>query len=333
MRAESSPHSIATLLAGNRGVSCSASLAPFLPRLYEKSRELPVKIEPSKFRLSPGEKVQLHKLPTVIQPFYDSKSDYQKLLAARTAEMAELQKLLFAHNRYALLVIFQAMDAAGKDSAIRHVLSGVNPQGCEVTSFKRPSTEELEHDFLWRITCALPMRGRLGIFSRSHYEEVLIVRVHPEILRLANLPAELLDEKTLWAGRFRSINDWESHLHRNGTRVLKFFLHLSKEEQRKRFLARLEEPEKNWKFETGDVKERHFWDSYTTAYEDCLRATSTKIAPWHVIPADDKKNARLIISETIVATLRGLKMSYPQPEKAQKDELASITKLLVGEGR
>lgn len=290
-----------------------------------------MKIHSAKYRVPPGRKLQLSKLPTKIKPLYKSKAEYKNLLAVRTEEMADLQKLLYAHNRYALLIIFQAMDAAGKDSTIRHVMSGVNPQGCDVDSFKKPSSDELEHDFLWRTTCCLPMRGHIGIFNRSYYEEVLIVRVHPAILRLANLPPELLDEKTIWQDRFHSINDLETHLHRNGTRVLKFFLHVSQEEQRERFLARLDDPDKNWKFETGDLEERHFWDEYMHAYEECLRATSTKDAPWYVVPADDKKNARLIVSDAIVDALKGLKMSYPQPDAAHKEELESIAKLLMDE--
>ncbi len=290
-----------------------------------------MKISAAKFRVPPGRSWRLSKAPTETKPFYKSKSDYHALLDARTEELADLQSLLYAHNRYALLVIFQAMDAAGKDSSIKHVMSGVNPEGCQVYGFKRPSSEELEHDFLWRTTRCLPERGRIGIFNRSYYEEVLIVRVHPQILRAQNLPNEILDDRALWTGRFQSINDLESHLHRSGTRVLKFFLHISKQEQRQRFLARLDDPDKNWKFEAGDLEERHFWEDYMAAYEECLRATSTKEAPWYVIPADDKKNARLIISEAIVETLRSLKMSYPQPDEAHRQELESIAKLLMDE--
>ena len=290
-----------------------------------------MKLHSEKFRLPTGGKWHLRDLPTAANPFYESKADYHQLLRERTEELADLQSLLYAHNRYALLVIFQAMDAAGKDSSIKHVMSGVNPEGCQVYGFKRPSMQELEHDFLWRTTCCLPERGKIGIFNRSYYEEVLIVRVHPQILRNQNLPAELLNEKSLWQGRFQSINDLESHLYRNGTRIVKFFLHISKEEQRKRFLARLDDPDKNWKFETGDIDERHYWNDYTAAYDECLRATNKKEAPWYVIPADDKKNARLIISQAIIDNLRGLPMSYPQPDDAHRVELESIAKLLVSE--
>ena len=290
-----------------------------------------MKLHSAKFRVPPGGKWHLQKMPTETRPFYKSKADYQKMLKARTDELARLQSLLYAHNRYALLVIFQAMDAAGKDSSIKHVMSGVNPEGCQVYGFKRPSAQELEHDFLWRTTCCLPERGRIGVFNRSYYEEVLIVRVHPQILRNQNLPAEILAEELLWQGRFQSINDLESHLYRNGTRILKFFLHISKEEQRKRFLARLDDPDKNWKFEAGDIDERHFWDDYAAAYDECLRATNTKEAPWYVIPADDKKNARLIISQAMIDALKELPMNYPQPDKAHRTELESIAKLLMSE--
>jgi len=216
-----------------------------------------------------------------------------------------------------------------KDSAIKHVMSGVNPQGCEVHSFKHPSMEELEHDFLWRTTRYLPERGRIGIFNRSYYEEVLIVRVHPEILHSEGLPKELLDEKTIWRDRYRSIVDLENHLYRNGTRIVKFFLHVSKDEQRRRFLARIDEPDKNWKFSRGDLEERKFWNDYIKAYEACLSATSSREAPWYVVPADDKKNARLIISRTILDTLHGLKMAYPELSKKQQKELRELRRLLT----
>jgi len=290
-----------------------------------------VKVNVEEFRVVPGPNWRLRKCPTRAKPLYKSKADYRKLLGRQIEELSRLQSLLYAHDRYALLVIFQAMDAAGKDSAIKHVMSGVNPQGCQVYSFKHPSAEELEHDFLWRTTRCLPQRGRIGIFNRSYYEEVLIVRVHPEILRAETLPSELLDKKTIWDERYRSINELESHLHRNGTRTLKFFLHVSKEEQRQRFLARLDDPDKNWKFGIGDLGERAHWNDYMAAYEACLRATSTKAAPWFAIPADDKKNARLLIAEAIVETLKGMKMSYPHPDLARRKELESIRSTLANE--
>jgi PPK2 family polyphosphate:nucleotide phosphotransferase len=249
------------------------------------------------------------------------------------AELSALQQLQYASNRYAVLLIFQAMDAAGKDGAIKHVMSGVNPQGCQVFSFKHPSAAELEHDFLWRTSQCLPERGRIGIFNRSYYEEVLIVRVHPEILRGQGLPDGLLDEKTIWKERYRSIVDLENHLHRNGTRIIKFFLHLSEEEQRKRFLDRIDEPEKNWKFSLADIEERKFWKQYMQAYEACLSATSTNIAPWYVVPADDKENARLIISRIILDTFKALKMSYPETDAKRRQELLSIRDQLMREGQ
>jgi PPK2 family polyphosphate:nucleotide phosphotransferase len=276
-----------------------------------------------------SKKVDLNKWPTRVKPYYRSKKQFKKVLSARIETMSELQNLLYASNRYAVLLIFQAMDAAGKDSAIKHVMSGVNPQGCQVFSFKHPSLEELEHDFLWRTTRSLPERGRIGIFNRSYYEEVLIVRVHPELLRSQRLPDETLDEKVIWQQRYRSIRDLEAHLHRNGTRIVKFFLHLSKEEQRKRFLARIDEPDKNWKFSLADVKEREHWNDYMKAYEACLGATSTRQAPWYVVPADDKQNARLIISQIILDALEGLKMEYPKLSDAHRKELRSIRRLLA----
>ncbi|MGP0593152.1 ADP-polyphosphate phosphotransferase [Nitrospira sp. T9] len=286
-------------------------------------------IHTKEFRVPEGKTVNLTKWPTRVKELYTSKSQYKKRLNEHTEELSSLQRLHYAYNRYALLLIFQAMDAAGKDGAIRHVMSGVNPQGCQVFSFKHPSATELDHDFLWRTTQSLPERGRIGIFNRSYYEEVLIVRVHPEILLSQGLPDELLNEKTLWRDRYRSIADLESHLYRNGTRIIKFFLHLSEEEQRKRFLQRIDEPEKNWKFSLADIKERKYWKEYMQAYEACLSATSTEMAPWYVVPADDKKNARLIISHVIVETLKSLNMSYPTMTKARQKELQSIRKRLV----
>lgn len=267
--------------------------------------------------------------PTAVKPFYQSKKQYKKLLEEHVEELSDLQRLLYASDRYALLVIFQAMDAAGKDGAIRHVMSGVNPQGCQVFSFEHPSATELDHDFLWRTTRSLPERGRIGIFNRSYYEEVLIVRVHPEILRSQRLPAKLLDEETIWNERYRSILDLEDHLHRNGTQIIKFFLHLSKEEQRRRFLARLDEPDKNWKFSLSDIRERRFWKQYMTAYQACLSATSTERAPWYIVPADDKQNARLIVSTVILQALRELELAYPKPTGKRRRELESIRKQLT----
>jgi PPK2 family polyphosphate:nucleotide phosphotransferase len=222
------------------------------------------------------------------------------------------------------------MDAAGKDGAISHVLSGINPQGCEVFSFKHPSAEELQHDFLWRTTCHLPTRGRIGVFNRSYYEEVLIVRVHPEILVGEGIPGGCVDPDTVWPERYRAIINFENHLHHSGTRIIKFFLHLSKAEQRQRFLARIDEPDKNWKFSEADIAERKFWNDYQAAYEDCLEATSTKNAPWHVVPADDKENTRLIVSMIVRETLQSLQMSYPVVTPARRKELRAIRLQLAG---
>lgn len=285
-------------------------------------------INSNEFRVQPGERIKLDEWPTKVKPFCKSKKHYQKLLAKQVKELSALQHLHYASDRYALLLIFQSMDAAGKDGAIRHVMSGVNPQGCQVFSFKQPSAEELDHDFLWRTTCRLPERGRIGIFNRSYYEEVLIVRVHPEILSSQRLPDELPEGKTIWQDRYRSIVDFEEHLHRNGTRIIKFFLHLSKEEQKKRFLERIDEPDKNWKFSLADVHERKSWKHYMQAYEDCLNATSTEHAPWYAVPADDKENARLIVSQIVVDALSELKMAYPKITAKRRQELKAIRKQL-----
>lgn len=252
-------------------------------------------------------------------------------LAELVAEMAELQDVLYANDHRSLLLVFQAMDAAGKDSTINGVLSGINPAGCHVTSFKTPNTTELEHDFLWRTALALPERGRIGVFNRSHYEEVLVVRVHPEYLksqRLHNLPPKLDD---LWALRYESIRDWEKHLARNGTTIIKFWLNVSKEEQRERFLARLDEPEKNWKFNSGDITERALWRDYMSAYENALNATSRPHAPWYAIPADSKSYMRMVVAEIIVETLKNMKLTYPTPVQEEKARFAEMEKQLKDE--
>ncbi len=286
-----------------------------------------MKIDTEPFRVAPGSAIDLDDWPTRAAPLYSSKSGYRKTLARHVEKLAERQQLLYAHDRYALLLIFQAMDAAGKDGVIRHVMSGVNPQGCQVFSFKHPSATELDHDFLWRSNLSLPERGRIGIFNRSYYEEVLIVRVHPEILQAQALPKETSEDPAVWTNRYESINDLERHLHRNGTRVVKFFLHLSSDEQRRRFLARLDEPEKNWKFSRADIDERTFWPQYMQAYGACLGATSTEQAPWYVVPADDKANTRLIVSQVLLETVDALKMHFPAPAM-DADELRAIRKLL-----
>jgi PPK2 family polyphosphate:nucleotide phosphotransferase len=289
---------------------------------------LKMKINSKEFRAT-GKKVHLKKWPTKVSPFFSSKEEYQEILAEHVEKLSSRQQLHYASNHYALLLIFQGMDGAGKDGAIRHVTSGVNPQGCEVFSFKQPSPAELEHDFLWRTTRCLPERGRIGIFNRSYYEEVLVVRVHPEILRNQGLPEELRDEKTIWQDRYRSIVDLEHHLYRNGTRMIKIFLHLSKDEQRKRFLARIDLPNKNWKLSLTDIHERKYWKRYMDAYEECLSATSTHHAPWYVVPADDKENARLIVSQIVLDTFDEFKMAYPKTTPKRHQELKSIRKLLA----
>jgi PPK2 family polyphosphate:nucleotide phosphotransferase len=280
------------------------------------------------FRVAPRQTVDLTRWPTRVEPAYRSKKHYQSLLEAHVDELRRLQDLLYACNRHALLLIFQAMDTAGKDGAIKHVMSGVNPQGCQVFSFSHPSSEELEHDFLWRTTRALPERGRIGIFNRSYYEEVLIVRVHPAILEAEHLADKAADEKGFWRNRYRSIVDLEDHLHRNGTRIVKFFLHLSREEQRKRLLARIDDRRKNWKFSVADMHERRSWNQYMRAYEDLLGATSTAQSPWYVVPADDKKNARLIISSIVHEQLRALRMEYPKVDAKQRAALKRIRRML-----
>lgn len=281
-----------------------------------------------KFRVKEACAVDLGQWPTRVDSFYTSKKDYEKRLHKQVTELSDLQKMHYASNRYAILLIFQAMDAAGKDGAIRHVMSGVNPQGCQVFSFQHPSAMELDHDFLWRTSKAMPERGRIGIFNRSYYEEVLIVRVHPEILHSQNLPDALLDENIIWRDRYQSITDMEAHLHRNGTRICKFFLHISKEEQRQRFLSRIDEADKNWKFSLADSEERKFWDDYMSAYEACLSNTSTEDSPWYVVPADDKKNARLIIAQIIINTFNSLQMAYPKVTPERRRELEQIRKTL-----
>ena len=272
--------------------------------------------------------VKLAEWPTKVEPFYKSKQGYKKLLAAHVEALSALQQLHYASHRYALLLIFQGMDAGGKDGAIRHVMSGVNPQGCEVFSFKQPTADELEHDFLWRTNRHLPERGRIGIFNRSYYEEVLVVKVHPEILHHQGLPEALLDEKDIWKERYRSITDLEKHLHRNGTRVIKFFLHLSKNEQRKRFLERVDEPDKNWKFSLADIHERKYWKHYLQAFELCLTETTSQEAPWFVVPADDKRDARLIVSQIVLDTIENLRMTYPKVSAKRHRDLESIRRQL-----
>ena len=291
-----------------------------------------MKIEAKKFRVRERSRVNLKEWPTCVDPVYKNDAHYEALLREHVAELSDQQTRLYASDEYALLLIFQAMDAAGKDGAIAHVMSGVNPQGCQVFSFKHPSAAELKHDFLWRTTRDLPERGRIGIFNRSYYEEVLIVRVHPEILRSEGLPDSKPRGKSVWAERYRSIVDLEKHLHENGTRIIKFFLHLSKEEQRKRFIDRIDEPAKNWKFGGADLEERKYWKRYMHAYEKCIEATSTEVAPWYVVPADDKKSARLIVSSVILDHVAALKLEFPKTTDARRKELLALRAQLVKSG-
>ena len=279
------------------------------------------------FRVHPGEAVDLKRRPTHVDPVYGSRREYKQLLDAHVVQLSSMQDLLYATNRHALLIIFQAMDAAGKDGCIKHVMSGVNPQGCDVFSYSHPSAAELRHDFLWRTTRDLPERGKIVIFNRSYYEEVLIVRVHPEILRAEALADHGKDEK-IWQDRYKSIVGLEHHLHSNGTRIVKFFLHISKEEQGRRLLDRIDTPEKNWKIQAADIEERKLWKQYRKAYEDGLSATSTREAPWYIVPADDKPTARLIVSQIILETLQELDMSFPEATAERQAELAAMRKQL-----
>jgi PPK2 family polyphosphate:nucleotide phosphotransferase len=287
-----------------------------------------MRIKPTDYRVSPGSEVDLKKRPTAVRPSYRTNREYRDILSAHVKELGARQELLYASDRYALLIIFQGMDAAGKDGAIAHVMSGVNPQGCRVVSFKQPSATELKHDFLWRTSRELPERGQIGIFNRSYYEEVLIVRVHPEILHNEGLADEFMDEKPIWRDRYRSIVNLERHLIHNGTRIIKLFLHLSQDEQRRRFISRIDTPEKNWKFSSADIAERQYWKQYMNAYEKCLSATSTHHAPWYIVPADDKENARLIVSRIVLDALADLRLSYPKSTAGRRRELRLLRKQL-----
>jgi PPK2 family polyphosphate:nucleotide phosphotransferase len=283
------------------------------------------------YRVAPGKKFRIDRCdPRDTGGLDTSKKEASTLLAEGVEKLADLQTRLYAQDCWSLLVIFQAMDAAGKDSTIKHVMSGINPQGCQVVAFKAPSAQELDHDFLWRCARELPPRGHIGIFNRSHYEEVLVVRVHPKILDGQNLPPGLVG-KDVWKKRYESINDWEHHLARNGTRILKFFLQVSKEEQRQRFLERLEVPEKNWKFAMGDVLERGLWDDYMRAYEDAISATSTEWAPWYAVPADHKWFTRLVVAQVIVSELESLQLRYPKVDAKRKKEIEEARKALEKE--
>lgn len=287
-----------------------------------------MKIIPKEFRVREGEKVKLKQWPTKGRPFYQSKEDYQKILASHIKEMSALQSLLYACNRYALLLIFQAMDTAGKDGAIKHVMSGVNPQGVEVYSFKSPSAEELNHDYLWRCMKHVPERGRIGIFNRSYYEETLVVRVHPEFLAGEKLPPELVT-KSIWKDRFRDIRSFERYLTRNGIAVRKFFLHVSKKEQKKRFIERVQNPDKNWKYSASDMKERQFWNQYMDAYENMIRQTASKNAPWFVVPADNKWFTRVVVAAAVIDALASMNLSYPKVSEEKLKELDAVKRELT----
>lgn len=282
----------------------------------------------ARYRVTKGKKFRLEKTdPADTAGLSLEGKDARKMLQRGVAMLADLQNKLYAQDRWGVLIVLQGMDAAGKDGTIKHVMSGVNPQGVQVYSFKSPSPEELDHDFLWRSMKCIPERGRIGIFNRSYYEEVLVVRVHPEFLLTQKVPARLVTRR-IWDERFEDINAFEKYLSRNGILVLKFFLCVSKKEQKRRFLERLDLPEKNWKFSMADAKERGFWDDYMTAYEDTIRATSTEWAPWHVVPADNKGFTRIVVAETIIRALEGLDLHYPKVDKAKRKELAEVRKAL-----
>ena len=282
-----------------------------------------------KFRAPNNEKIKLSQIETDYSNKFKSKEEASDLLKENIKKMAELQDKLYVSGKYSLLIIFQAMDAAGKDSAIKHVMSGLNPQGTQVFSFKQPSSEELNHDYMWRTNKSLPERGRIGIFNRSYYEEVLIVRVH-NLIKTQKIPDEFLT-KEIWEKRFEQINNAEKYLYENGTRIIKFFLHVSKKEQAERFLERIDDPSKNWKFSAGDLEERKYWDDYMKCYEEAIAATSTKAAPWYIIPADKKWFARLAISEVIIETMKKLDMEYPEVSDEQKNNLEKCKSQLLNE--
>lgn len=292
-----------------------------------------LKINLDVFRADSGSAFRISKAKTKVKSFYDDSAHYETLIAQFRVEIDDLQQKMYAQDRQGLLLIFQAMDAAGKDSTIKHVMSGVNTQGVECHAFKRPTNDELDRDFLWRTTRVMPPRGRIGIFNRSYYEEVLVCRVHPEIVtKIQRLPAKTTkNTDKLFADRLKDIRNFEAYSDRNGIRIVKFFLNVSKEEQRKRFLARIDTPSKNWKFEEGDVKERGYWKDYMHAYEDAIQSTGTRECPWYVVPADDKKNMRLIVSAAILHEMQSMKLKYPELPAEQKAELAAAKKFLLAE--
>jgi PPK2 family polyphosphate:nucleotide phosphotransferase len=283
------------------------------------------------YRITDGRKFSLRVIPPDDVGGIESRSRAEELLARGIEQLSDLQERLYAQDRWAVLLIFQAMDAAGKDSTIKHVMSGVNPQGCEVYSFKAPSNEELDHDFMWRTNRRLPERGRIGIFNRSYYEEVLVVRVHPELLAKQHVPESLVNPRKIWEQRYEDINCVERYLSRNGTAICKFFLHVSRKEQKKRFLERLERPEKHWKFAAADVKEREHWDDYMEAYEQMVRHTSTPHAPWYVVPADHKWYTRLVVAAAVIEAMERLGLAFPTIDAAKRKELIAARKILEDE--
>lgn len=287
-----------------------------------------LELDTGRFLAGVADDVQIADFPTAIEELYESKKDYKKLLARNVKTLRKFQRKLYAHDRYAVLLVFQGMDASGKDGAVRHVFSGVNPQGIQVFSFKQPSSEELDHDYLWRIHRRMPERGKFGIFNRSHYEEVLIARQEPGVIEGQRLPAELRNRPLFWEERYQDIVLFEDYLHRNGTVILKFYLHLSYEEQRKRLLSRIDNPNKNWKFADSDLEVRGEWDDYESLYEECLRRTSKASAPWYVVPADDKRNARLIISQILVNELTRLPVSFPEVSDERRVKLQQMRRQL-----
>ena len=294
-----------------------------------KNKDSKLTFTKNKFVVLPHQKIKLKKY----NPAYTgnvNKQEVEDFLTSSVNKLSEIQDKLYAQDKYAILIIFQAMDAAGKDSTIKHVMTGINPQGCQVYSFKEPSKEELDHDFLWRASKALPEKGRIGIFNRSYYEEVLIVKVHPELLEFQNLPKEIIN-KHIWDNRYETINNFEKHLVNNGVHILKFFLNVSKEEQNKRFLERIQFPEKNWKFSLKDVEERNHWNAYQSAYEDLLNNTSTLDAPWHIIPADNKWFTKVAVAHFIAEKMESLNINYPVLSKDKLKELQKAKKLLLGE--
>ena len=288
------------------------------------------KINPDDFRYDGSKEFKIKELYTKIPEIYKDKNDYKNILEGNADELDELQSLMYAHDRYGLLVIFQAMDGAGKDGTLKRVFAGVNPIGVKVHSFKRPSENELEHDFMWRTTLLLPQRGTITVFNRSYYEEVLVVKVHPDIVtNVQRLPHELTDNMyNLWEQRYQDIRNSENYLFNNGIRVVKFFLNVSKKEQAERLIARIDDPAKNWKFEEGDVKERAFWDDYQQAYQEAINATATETAPWYVIPADDKNNMRLIVGQIIAAELKKMDMKYPESDEKRHEELRRFIEII-----